>query len=360
MSDDLLVRRMESLGLARPALPGPAETVAHLLAVQSQDYGPAKWSLGQRTPVADPVVEATFAAGAILRTHVLRPTWHFVSPADLRWLLRLTGPRVHVQNAHYYRTTGLDEARLAEATRLIVAELEGGNHLTRRSLVAVLAAAGIPTEGFAAAYTLMHAELEGIICSGPLDGRQHTYALLEERVPPAPALGADEALAALVLRYFTSHGPATVKDLRWWSSVTLADLRRGLEMVQSQLESEVVDGVTYWSAPTRPDTARDRAETPRVHLLQAYDEYLVGYSESKALLDPDGRYRLTPGLPNGILIVDTELGGHWRRTIGRERVSFEVLVYEQLDADQTESLHTAADRQAIFLGCTAEVQVRSI
>jgi hypothetical protein len=355
--EDLAHWRMRNLRLWGPGLRRPEEVVGWLVGVQSQDYGPAKWSLAQRTGGADDAaVERAFADGAILRTHVLRPTWHFVLPADIRWLLELTAPRVHVLNGFQYRQLGLDDDQRRKATALLVEALRGGNQLTRKVLGARLEAAGVRLGGFRLAYILMNAELDGVVCSGAPDGRQHTYALLDERVPPAPSRGRDEALAELALRYLTSHGPATAKDLSWWSSLTLAEVREGIDLVASQLEREVVDGVTYWFAASRAQ-GRPPA-SPAVHLLPAYDEYLVGYSESKYLLDVSGaaRARGRDGVPfNHVVVLDGQVAGHWKRTVKRRSVLIEAVLYAPFDGRQAAALQAAADRHAAFLGLDATV-----
>lgn len=354
-------RRLHNLRLGGPPFAAPEDVVHWLGAVQSQDYGPAKWSVGERADgVSDAAIDRAFAAGTILRTHVLRPTWHFVVPADIRWLLALTAPRVHVQNAYQYRQLGLDDSVMETCETLLVGALQGGNHLTRKQLDAVLRGAGITTKGFGLAYILMSAELNGVICSGPLQGRQHTYALLDERVPGVAGPSGDGALAELLLRYFTSHGPATVKDLRWWSSLTVADITRGLEMVGSQLEREVVDGVSYWSAPpaSAAGVTAPKVTSPKVHLLQGYDEYFVGYSESKHVSDVAGAWvSVSPDttIPNGVAILDTQLAGHWKRTLRKRSVTFEVALYEPFDEPRTRALQAAADDHAAFLGLTATV-----
>ena len=186
-SRDIARRRLHNLGVSRPSFAAPDAVVHWLGAVQSQDYAPATWSIGERAPgVRDAAVDAAFAAGAILRTHVLRPTWHFVTPADIRWLLELTGPRVHTQNAYQYRQLGLDGDVRERCNRLLVDALQGGNHLTRAELGAVFRTAGITAEGFRLAYILMGAELDAVICSGPPRGRQHTYACSTSGCPRSP------------------------------------------------------------------------------------------------------------------------------------------------------------------------------
>jgi Winged helix DNA-binding domain len=347
---------MYNLRLSGPPLASPAEAVRWLVAVQSQDYGPAKWSLGERTRGAgDADVDRAYADGLILRTHVLRPTWHFVHPDDIRWLLALTAPRVHAQNGDYYRQTGVDEAALAKCNRLLSDVLRGGNHLTRKELEPVLAGAGIAAKGLAMVYALMRAELDGLVCSGAPKGKQHTYALLDERAPDARTLPRDEALVELVARYFASHGPATEKDLRWWSSLTLAEIRQGIEAAGARLEREEHDGVAYWSAGR---AAVPAPASPKVHLLQGYDEYFVGYSESRGLCD---RARMRPDPTErmayiGAVILDSQLAGHWKRTVTKRAVAFEVALHAPLEGARAEALRAAADAHGAFLGLPATVR----
>jgi hypothetical protein len=357
--EDIAHWRLHNLRLSDAALEAPEDVVGWLCAVQSQDFGPAKWSLAERTGgVGDAAVDRAFADGAILRTHVLRPTWHFVLPTDIRWMLELTAPRVHALNAYYYRQLGLDDAVFERCNALLAGALQGGVHLTRKQLAAALERAGVALGGFRLAYLLMNAELRGIVCSGAPSGKQHTYALLEERTPPAEPRTRDEALAELTVRYYTSHGPATVKDFGWWSSLTAADIRRGLEMVASRLQHEVVDGVAYWFAGSAPSA---RPATPTVHLLQGYDEYIVGYSQSKSVLNLAGR-TLIQDRPifNGVAILDGQVAGHWKRTLNSGTVAFEVALYEPFDAAQAKALQAAADRQGEFLGLTATVATTGI
>jgi hypothetical protein len=349
-------RRLGSVLLAGdPVLRAPADVVRWFGAVQSQDFGPAKWSLGERLPgTTDAEVQRSFDAGEFLRTHVLRPTWHFVTPDDIRWLLRLTGPRVHAMNAYAYRRAGLDEGAFAKAHDLLAEALDGGAHRTRKELAEVVGGAGLPSTGFGLGYLLMHAELDGLICSGPMRGKLHTYTLLEARVPPAPERDPDEALAELVTRYFTSHGPATAKDLRWWSSLTLADIARGVELAGDRLRHDLVDGVSYWSGWHENAVLA----SPTVHLVQGYDEYVVAFTESKHVLDASGTARtLPPGtaVPNGKLLLDGQMAGHWRRTCTKDTLVVEAVLYRALTPTESEALDAAAQRQAAFLNLRPRV-----
>src|SRR6185436_7837388 len=177
------------------------------------------------------------------RTHVLRPTWHFVTPADIHCLLALTAPRVHALNAPYYRKLELDHDLFQRSTTALTHALQGGKHLTRDEVRGVLAQAGIATAGeLRMSYILMRAELDGVVCSGARHGKQFTYALLSERAPQVRHLEREHALAELAGRFFLSRGPATVQDFARWSGLTVADARTGLEAVKSQLQHEQVDG----------------------------------------------------------------------------------------------------------------------
>ncbi len=229
-------------------------------------------------------IEQAFTDGAILRTHVMRPTWHFVSPGDIRWLLALTAPRVKAANAYYSRILEIDDALCKYCNDVLTKALIGGKQLTRSELVTVLQKAGIAAgNALRFTYIIMCAELDGIICSGARRGKQFTYALLDERISQARMLDHDEALAELTQRYFTSHGPATVQDFVWWSGLSVSEAKTGLEMASSQLMHDNVDGISYWFSSS---TSSDNALAQTAYLLPNYDEYIVGYTDRSAIFDP--------------------------------------------------------------------------
>ena len=239
-------RRLRDQRLAADPLDTPEDVVGWLGAVQAQEYAEAKWSVGQRLRGGTEArIDAALDAGTIVRTHVLRPTWHFVAAADARWLLRLTAPRVHQLNRYWYRKFELDPDVLARGHAVLTAALSAGAPRTRRELAAALAEAGIPADGLRLGYLLMHAELEQLICSGPRRGRQHTYARFDDRVADTAHVAREQALAELCLRFFRSHGPATVADLTKWSSLTVT-LKAGLALLGGALESRVDDDGTTW------------------------------------------------------------------------------------------------------------------
>lgn len=351
-------RRMHNQRLAGNPLVSPVEVVRWLGAVQSQDYGPAKWSLGERSRGAvDADVDRAMAEGAILRTHMLRPTWHFVLPEDIRWMQALTAPRVHAQNAYQYRQTGLDDGVRTEARRLLVDALRGGNHRTRGELQDVLQRGGVAAKGLGMAYILMDAELDCLVCSGGCRGRQQTYALFDERVPEAPPLSRDEALERLVIRYFSSRGPATAKDLRFWCSLPLTEIQRGIEIAGDRLAREEIEGRAFWSAPG--ESAPPPMRSPAAHLLQGLDEYFVGYGESRDFCYRESvrEWGVDRAIFNGAVILDTQLAGHWKRTVGKRAVSFQLALYASADDARIAALRAAADAQGAFLGLAAEMEI---
>ncbi len=327
-------------------------------AVQSQDYAGAKWALALRTNgVSDAALDRAFADGAILRTHVMRPTWHFVTPEDIRWMLKLTAPRVYALSAYYYRQLELDDALFARSDDVLVRALEGGKQLTRAELGEALEQAGVDTkEQLRLAYIVGHAELEGLICSGGRRGKQYTYALLDERAPQARALERDEALAELAGRYFASHGPATLHDFAWWSGLTATDAKAGLDMVKTRLEQAVVDEKTYWFAPSPP--AEETA--PSVYLLPNYDEYTVAYTDRSAifdeahtkLLDSRGNF-----LFNHVLVIDGQVTGTWKRTVKTREVVVELNLFATLSAAQRDAVAAAVQRYGEFLGLPVNIDL---
>ncbi len=349
---DLGLQRLAQQRLIGQRFATPEEVVGWLGAVQSQEYLGAIWSLGMRMDgdVTDDVIERAFTEGTILRTHVMRPTWHFVTPADIRWLLELTAPRIRATIAYYDRQHGLDDALYARCDEIIARALEGGKHLTRAELGKALVEAGIVVEGQRLAHVIFHAELDAIVCSGPRRGKQFTYALLAERAPTAKTLPRDEALAELTRRYFTSHGPATARDFAWGSGLTMADVRAGLKMVGSDLSHEEIAGQTYWF----PASLSPVAESSEVaFLLPTYDELLVGYTGFGAALT-GGRGNGERTAFSATIVIGGRVVGNWRRTIVKGAVVVEVATFAPLAASEREAIFAAASRFGAFLGMSVE------
>ena len=347
---DVVRARLRTHLLSGGGLKKPEDVVRWMGAVQAQEYANTKWALGLRMRQAnDAMVERAFESGAILRTHVLRPTWHFVTAADIRWMLALTGPRVSAAMSPYNRRLELDAAVFRRSQRLIGAALRGGAQLTRRELKAVLERGGIHVDGAQRlAHITMQAEVDGVICSGARRSKQFTYALLDERVPPVPALSRDHALAELTRRYFASHGPAQVHDFAWWSGLTIRDARVGLEMVASALASEIVDGRTYWFS----SSARTmRSQSCSAVVLPLYDEYLIAYKDRSAALDAA---RWNPYVLGDVymapIVVDGKVVGGWKRALQKNRLEISLTLFVRLARAARRAVEQSAHAYAEFLG----------
>jgi hypothetical protein len=350
-SIELVRERLRNQMLAGSRFRKPGDVVAWLGAVQAQDYAGAKWALGLRaTGLTAAAVERAFDDGGILRTHCLRPTWHFVTPADIRWMLALSAPRVHAVNAFIYRQLELDAKVFARSRAALERALRGGTQMTRLELAQVLQRASIPAKGLRLAYLVMRAELDAVICSGARRGKQFTYALLEERVPPARALTRDEALAELTRRYFSSHGPATLRDYGWWSGLTGREARTGIEMVGSTLTHTVIDGRSHWFV-------RHRSQAPSgsvAHLLPNYDEYLIAYKDREAVVGPASGNR-RPDVFAHSFLIDGVLAGSWKRTVKGDSVLVEAVAYSRLTPTGRRALEAAAARLGKFVNLAVEV-----
>jgi hypothetical protein len=289
----------------------------------------------------DDALEQAFNEGRILRTHVMRPTWHFVTPADIRWILELTAPRVQALMAPYYRQYGLDEATLMRSNDVIAKALQGSRYLTRAELGTTLAEEGISTNAMRLGFIMGHAELNASVCSGPRRGKQFTYALLDERAPQAKSLPRAEALAELTRRYFISHGPATVHDFVWWSGLTVADAKAGLAMAASHLHHEGIDGHSYWFSSSMPLTVTPSASA---FLLPTFDEFLVGFHS----FDESRR-------GGGVLIFEStiviggKVMGSWKRTFKKGAVVIELAPFSPLNDDESEAVNAAAQRYGEFM-----------
>lgn len=359
MKDSIARRRLLNQALVGTSpFKKPAEVVRYFGAVQAQDYAAAKWAVGQRISGAvEQDVERAYDAGEILRTHMMRPTWHFVTPEDIGWMLALTSPHVEAFMLKHSRRVGLDAKTFARGEAAIAKALQGEKYLTRDELRDVLERARISTAGQRTAYMLMVAELAGTICSGPRRGKQFTYALLDERVAPRKKPTRDDALAELALRFFRSHGPATVDDLAKWSGLKKSEARAGVEDARKNLHGETIEGKTYWSAGG--SAAKTRGHT--AHLLSLFDEFVIGYDDRSAIVTPEfGKKLFSMGAAlTAVVVVEGRLVGHWRRTLKKETVEISAKVFRKLTPAEGAALHKAADRYGKFLGLTASLTTAS-
>lgn len=325
----------------------PSDVVSWFGAIQAQYFTGAKWAVGLRTKnQTDATIEHAFNEGRILRTHIMRPTWHFVSPHDIRWMLALTSPRVHTFNGYYYRKSGLDKRIFQKSNEIIKNALQGGKQLHRLELDAELKKARIPTENLGLTYTLLQAELDGIICSGPKIGTQFTYMLLDERVPKTKDMTRDEALGELTKRYFQSHGPAQVQDFAWWSGLTTSDAKKGIEI--AKLQKMVRDDKVYWLSRMISENKTSSSAA----LLPPFDEYFVAYKDRSDILDESYKKHMNfgGGMINGAILLDGIIMGTWKPRIAKKRILITLSPFTKLTNKAYEEVEKAAARYAQFQG----------
>lgn len=353
MTSDLISLRLNNQLLTAQQFDNPSDVVSWFGAMQSQDFAAAKWAIALRSKnQADERIEEAFNSGEILRTHVMRPTWHFVTPKDIRWLLALTGPRVQRFNGHYYRKSGLDKAIFQKSNEIIRKALQGGKQLTRNELNIKLTEGHIPTQDLGLTFTMIQAELVGLICSGPRRGKQFTYMLLDERVPKQPELSTDEALVELTKRYFQSHGPARIKDFAWWSGLTTTDVKKGIEL--TKLEKIEQNDNAYWFCETK----KPAQQTPHeAYLLPGFDEYFIAYADRSDILDPKYKKQLNQGggMINGAIVVNGKMIGGWKRKFNGKKVKMKFQLFEKITDAQQQSLRKQTERFEKFINMPVEV-----
>lgn len=381
---EVRARRLAAQGLREPGggtleATTPAEVVSRFLAVQSQEYLPAQWGLAQRLPADGRPTAAEVAAaidrGDILRTHVLRPTWHFVSPSDAGWLIALSAERVHRASGTYYARHGLT-GEVADRVLATIEAAVAGGHRTRAELGAALTDEGLPSTGNALGYCLMLAELERVVISGASVGAQRTYAAFGSRVPDVSTRARDDGLAELAERYLRARGPATDRDLAAWSGFGLRDIRTALADAADRTAGRIAridgpDGTVYWHdaevaergghATSAPADRAGPAEPPALGLLQAYDEYVMGYAPPRAYLLP-ARH---PGadsaeFPLHALTVDGVLAGRWAPTTSGRTATVRVVPWRRMSRAEVGARDAAIAEFERFLGRPVTVQVERV
>lgn len=366
--------RLRVQGLRAPFDASAPEVVRRFAAVQAQEFLPAQWGLAVRVPTERRPDAATVAAaldaGEILRTHVLRPTWHFLHPDDARWIMEVSAERVYGASRTYLRRVGLEEGDTAKrGLALVAGSLEGG-HRTRAELSAALEAGGLPLTGLAFTYLIMLAELERVAISGTNAGRQRTYAAFDERVPPSAPRPREEAIAELAARFIASRGPVTERDFAAWSGFTLGDARAAFADASDpsgrgdgRIEQVDVDGTPHAldaasvGALEPADSAADATGRDVVDLLQAYDEYIMGYAPPRSYLQPPGRSDpVRPEFPLHALAVDGIMAGRWAPVVEAKRARVRIVPWRELSRAEERSLAASVAEVERFLGMPVTVE----
>lgn len=326
----------------------PGDLLSHMGAMQAQDYAMSKWALGCRLPGStEKEIEAALDTGEILRTHVLRPTWHLVMPADIRWMLALTAPRIKSSMKGRNRELGLDADVLAKSRRCLEKALGRGRHLTRDELRTELETVKIPTDDNRLSHLLAEAELDAVICSGSGGEKKHTYALLDERAPNAKTLPRDEALAELARRYFRSHGPATLADFIWWSGLGIKDAKQAWEATKPLFTEETAGENVYRFDPGLSAPARTQT-----YLLPAFDEFLIAYKDRSASMPVEhkGKAISVNGIFWPILVENGRVKGLWKRSFKGGHLNVETDFFETEEVTGAKKWESAIGKLAAFYG----------
>jgi hypothetical protein len=341
--------RLISQQIIKPECKSPKEIVSHMGAMQAQDFNMAKWAIGLRLNKAtEKDIESAINSGEILRTHVLRPTWHFVSHDDIWWMLDLTAPKLKASMKGRHRELELTESVLNKSNKIIQKVLAEKKFATRKELIAQLNKAKIPTNENRASHIFLNAELNKIICSGKMKGKENTYALLSERVNEPKAFNKQNALEMLATKYFKSHGPATLRDFVWWSGLNLTDAKNGLEMIKKDLISEKINDEEYWFHGSLPVPEKNKNS---VFLLPAFDEFLISYKDRSASIINEHASKAFS--KNGIfwptVVVNGKVAGTWKREIKKEKVLVTIDLFDSKKKLNQNLLKRELEKFGLFL-----------
>ncbi|MDD4968731.1 MAG: winged helix DNA-binding domain-containing protein [Paludibacter sp.] len=341
--------RLQNQQIEGSAFHTAQDLVAWMGAMQAQDYAMAKWAVGLRVPGStDSSIETAYNKGEIIRTHLMRPTWHFVSSDDVYWLLELTAPRIRPLMKSRDKQLELTELIYSKCNGMLEKVLSNNLSLTREELIREFDNIHIQTNENRLSHIMLRAELDGIVCSGPIKNKKLTYALLSGRIPAVKSITRDEALATLADRYFRSHCPATLRDFVWWSGLTTTDARKAIEMIQPNFNSETIGLDTYWI----PDTFKHSSgNKPAVHLLPAFDEFLIAYADrGAALATVDNRKTISEnGIFRPVIVVNGQVEGLWKRNAVKDLVKIEINPFHLHNPQTTLAIETEAARYGAFL-----------
>ena len=347
-NDPISVQRLQNQHVSASKFHSVAALVSDLAAVQAQDYAMAKWAIGTRIPgITEAAVNVALEKGQIVRTHILRPTWHFVAAEDLRWMLELTAPHVQKIVNNYNKKLELTEEILSKTRKILQKSLSGNNHLTRKELMLILSENGIATNESRAAHIMFDAELSGLVCNGINKGKQFTYALVDEKIKKHTQISGDEALATLAFRYFKSRGPATITDFCWWSGFTLTKGRLAVDILGKKLNSFSKDGQTFYFSSDSKPLELDQ----KIHLLPAFDEFLISYKDRSASMNTSNYKKVVAGygIFKPMLIKNGFVTGTWQRTVKKEEVHIQMTFLDAISKVEFEKYTEAAESFGKFL-----------
>jgi len=328
--------RLASQHLTHTPFRSPAALLNHMGGIQAQDLPMSKWAIGIRIPgITEAEVENAMNQGEILRTHVMRPTWHWVSAENIHWMLDLTRVHLQRQSGSWNAALGLSPDILTRSIDILLAAISENEYQTRDELVSCLQAANIDTSANRVSHILMEAEFEKLICSGPILKNKQTYALFSDRAGKNPRISREEALAKLAGMYFSSHGPATLADFVWWSGLPVTDARKGLESIQNTLGTCQFNQENYWFTEENIPAVIPKSDH---FFLPAFDEYIISY-KSKHIVIPDHHLRKAVsdnGIFRPVIIKDGQVTGLWRKVKTKNKTEIDISLFTENKKQETQ------------------------
>jgi hypothetical protein len=352
---DIAILRLANQRIAGAGFLTAKDTIGWMGAMQAQDLAMAKWAVGIRTvDSTEQSIEEAINAGEILRTHLLRPTLHLVSAENNRWMLELSAPQIKSALKSRNNELGLTGEIVAKSNRIIENALKSDSHLTREELMAELVRGGINADNNRGYHLILFAELDGLICSGRLVGKNLTYSLMDQRTPKIKHWTRDESLVRLAGLYFSSRGPATLQDFIWWARLSTIDAKRALEMAGPELDQETVDSQVYWFSKFQSNPIISPDE---VYLLPAFDEYIICYADRTAsLLQKDFNKAVSSnGIFRPVIVVNGRVIGIWKKEIKKDKLIVKPNFFASPDKSIVSKIENAANRYGSFFGKKTEV-----
>jgi hypothetical protein len=330
--------RLHTQQIAQQQFHQPNELLNWMGAMQAQDYEMSKWAVALRLPDANEnKIETALNNGELIRTHILRPTWHIVSSENLRWMLDLSAPQLSRTLNSYSKSVGMDGKTLLQSEKIILKLLAKKNHCTRDEIMSILQKEKINTDGYRSAHIMFHCELNGLVCNGIRKGKEITYALLDERVLQSKKINRDEALAKLATIYFQSHSPATLKDFSWWSGLNQTDAKKAIDFISKNLEKFEMGEQTYFVSTPLSFGEGQGVRLNEIHLLPAFDEYIISYNHRFDVIDKNHAPKVftNNGIFKPMIVHDGKIIGIWKRTLAGKKLKTEIFPFEKI-SKQTE------------------------
>lgn len=327
---ELLNIRLYNQLLSTHDMKEPHEIVSWMGAMQSQALEQAKWAIGARLEnknVKD--IDEALNTGKIIRTHILRPTWHFVSAEDIHWMFDLSSLRLRPIYRSYAKIYGADEPLIYRAIPVLEKVLMGGKHLTKEEIGGALFEQNVTLDDGHLKLTISYAEREGVLVNGRLKGNRQTFTLFEEWAPRKQTVCKEEALERLARRFFTSHGPATIHDFVWWSGLTITECRQAIEMIRADFICETINGRDFWM---RNDVKVPPTDGDSALLLPSFDEFVVSYKDRSEIIEDThyGKVMTKNGLFSPTIILNGEIIGSWKKIAQRNSPRIELSFFEKV------------------------------